>query len=730
MGQIKHTKIVFIVYKAGWWGCFDSLYRKLSQDDKNECYVIPVPYYKRKAKDNTIEDTISCCEADRLPVDIPVTDYNTIDLGELHPDIIYIHNPYDGQGSMDVVDTKYDSYHLKKCTDLLIYIPHMLYLDGVPEQFRNAPVYQNVDRIMFTNKVVANSIDRVSKEKHDISGSPLVDYIEKLSISKPDIPYEWKAMLPNGQDFNGKRVIFYHIGFTELYYGTERSIAKIKYVFDYMQTRKDVVFIWKPDLEIEARLSELPKGIANDFLRLKQRFLNDNLGILDTTEDEAVVAVLSDAYFGDYHPILNLFGLQGKPIYIVDKECRYIPTDDELCSVSFLDFIVEEDKIWFVADEYNLLCNMDLVTGETKVIDEIPNEKSAGVVNFCGIIKNDDKIYLNPFNSEAFIEYDLKKRQFFANYIPDALTNNFDYIIRYKNFIFLKPKKYPAIVRYQTITKEFMYYTDCIRELDQYVKPGDEQEPYFIWGVVVKDNKLMLASSKANIILEFDMDDGSHKLYEVGPYGSKYYGMGYDGENYWLIPYLGKSVVFWNHKTKQWKLFSDFSEEIGTNTIPYRSIIKHKDSILIMPFQANFGVEINITDHCFNKYDLQLPDPIGSFRSEYYQKAITPINVVKSWKLGVILVEAMYDSSIIIIDLLTGITRKFATRISINMVKYIKHRLIRQERDIATFPCLIRSDLSLGIIVDFCSSDALLINNREKSLYYSKIHDVNLHRWS
>jgi hypothetical protein len=712
MEQKRKRVIVFIVYKAGWWGCFDSIYRKLAEDGENECYVIPVPYYERQANDKAIDFSKRHYEADMLPKDVPVTDYQLFPLEKYTIDIMFIHNPYDDQNPLDSVDPKYYSDKLKPHASLLIYVPHLLYTDEVPEYMRRLLVYAHVDRILLAEESAKKAFAGVEKVKLKVEDSFWTDYIDRLNKNKPGIPKEWVPMLYGRTDFGGRRVVLYHVSYTDLLYGNEKTIQKIEYVLNYMKERKDGLFIWRTEPAIEGRLNELSPNVVKDYLRLKKKFMEERIGIYDTTENEYTVSVLADVYMGEKHPLMNLFGIQGKPIVLLDKECRYLPSDDELCSVSFLDCAVEGNDIWFVADRYNVLCRMDRTTGITEVIAEVPDEGKDKYTAYSGIIKEGNYIYLNPHQGDAFIVYDIVVKEIKKIYLPQFFEANFDYMVSYKDYIYLKPKRYPAIVGYNKVTGEFIFYTDWVEELGNYVTKEDEGEPYFLWGVVVVQEKMMLASSKANVVMEFNMETGEHKFYEVGPRGSKYFGMEYDGENYWTIPYKGNSIICWNFIKKRWFVYKGLIEPNFVG-IPYRNILKYKDSLLLFPYQVNNSLQINLPNKKVVKNKLNVPFQEGTYRSEFYEKASNTVYYFAKYiEEKVVLALAMYDCSIVVINLAQGNINKFPSRLSLKYVLEYYRKKIDKERNSTNKQFTISENYTLRVALDYC----LKRNNTEEEI--------------
>lgn len=118
----QKKEIVFLPYKASMWDSLESIWRAAAADQAQcNTYVVPIPYAERD-NDGTVRQWHN--EMDQFPSDVPVMDYRIFDLDRLHPDVIYIHNPYDGENFVTSLDAAYYSENLKKYTELLIYVPY------------------------------------------------------------------------------------------------------------------------------------------------------------------------------------------------------------------------------------------------------------------------------------------------------------------------------------------------------------------------------------------------------------------------------------------------------------------------------------------------------------------------------------------------------------------------------------------------------------------------------
>lgn len=91
--EIKEEIVaVFLPYKASMWDALESVWQAASEDKNCTAYVVPIPYYD-KNKDGSLGK--EHYEGGQYPSYVPVTSYKDLSLEELHPDLIFIHNPYD-----------------------------------------------------------------------------------------------------------------------------------------------------------------------------------------------------------------------------------------------------------------------------------------------------------------------------------------------------------------------------------------------------------------------------------------------------------------------------------------------------------------------------------------------------------------------------------------------------------------------------------------------------------
>ena len=121
---------VFLPYKASMWDSLESVWQAAEEDENCNAYVIPIPYYDRNPDGSFGEMHY---EGALYPEYVPITHYEEYDLKERRPDMIYIHNPYDGQNLVTSVHPAFYSDKLKQYTECLVYIPYFVLCDIIPD---------------------------------------------------------------------------------------------------------------------------------------------------------------------------------------------------------------------------------------------------------------------------------------------------------------------------------------------------------------------------------------------------------------------------------------------------------------------------------------------------------------------------------------------------------------------------------------------------------------------
>ncbi len=331
---IAREEIVFLPYKASMWDSMESVWMEARDDEYNDTYVIPVPYYERN-RDQSLGNMHY--EGDEYPDYVPITDWQSYAIEERRPDVIYIQNPYDDCNFVTCVHPRYFSRELKKYTDMLVYLPYFVGVgDYVEEHFCTMPGVMNADKVFVQSeavkKIYIKNIRKFEKENHcegrfgDLnrkivsSKSPKLDRIKRVIESgKLEIPEEWKVKIYSSTG-KRKKVILYNTTIAAFLKYSETYIGKLKSVLDLFRQEKEFVLLWRPHPLLENTIKSMRPDFYAEYMEVVRTYREENWGIYDETADIDRAIILSDAYFGDWSSVVEMYKLTKKPIMIQNCE--------------------------------------------------------------------------------------------------------------------------------------------------------------------------------------------------------------------------------------------------------------------------------------------------------------------------------------------------------------------------------------------------------------------------
>ncbi len=333
--DIKVKRVaVFLPYKASMWDSLESVWKAADTDAECDAYVIPVPYYD-KNPDGSFKE--AHYEGGEYPAYVPVTRYDAFDFEGIHPDMIFIHNPYDEYNYVTSVHPFFYAANLKKFTDNLIYIPYFVLNEVEPGSKRAAEAMENfcmVPGVFHADKVIVQSkamrqvyIDILAKAAGENSrklwekiilglGSPKFDKVTKGEKEESGLPEEWADILrkPDGKR---KKIILYNTSVTALLKYEDRMLKKMESVFQlFRENQSDAVLWWRPHPLIKATIESMRPQLYSEYEKTVRNYLKEGWGIYDDTADLNRAIRLSDAYYGDASSLVQLYQKTGRPIMI------------------------------------------------------------------------------------------------------------------------------------------------------------------------------------------------------------------------------------------------------------------------------------------------------------------------------------------------------------------------------------------------------------------------------
>lgn len=576
-------KIVFLPYKASMWDCMESIWEAAKEDKECMAYVVPVPYYE-KNKQGGIDKV--CYEGELFPNYVPITSYKNFSLEKETPDVIYIHNPFDGANFVTSVHPDYYSVKLKQYTDMLVYVPYyFMGAGGLPKTHLNLPAYQYADKIIVQDEVKAEELaEYVPEQKLEILGSPKVDRLLKLQRQKEEIlnhviPKAWQKKI------QGKKVVLFNISVSGILKNSDGAIEKIRYVLSRFEEREDVVLLWRPHPLIEATLKSMRPELYQQYIEIKENFVKKGNGILDNTADAGMSAIVADAYVGeDSSSIIHYFGVLGKPILFIEWDITEEISVEERTAFIPNDSFYDNGMLYFtpgITGMEHYLFQLDLKTGKLELENKLPGktQNKQGWGSYCDISYYDGRIILLPRNADEVYIYNRITNNAMKLILSEEVNvSKFSKIIEYKGKLFLVPRCYPAIVELDMKSFQIVEHKECIKDI---ICKNTEAEPRFLYANVVRDNLLYLALADKSQVLVFNMDNGEFVIKNVGDHDFGYLSMTYDETYFWLFSGKNNCLVRWKEESNETVTYDNVLDNAENGELGRGIILNKDDSVLL-----------------------------------------------------------------------------------------------------------------------------------------------------
>jgi len=656
--KTDRIEIVFLPYKASMWDTMESVWMAAKDDPQCDVYVITIPYYDVKP-DGSLGRMHY--EGHQFPDYVPVTDWTSYSIKDRHPDIIYIHNPYDEYNRVTRIHPDFFSRQLRNHTDMLVYIPYFVVSGNLPENFCVLPGTIYSHRVIAESEKIKNTYVKelqkfaiktgqsgVIKDINDkflVLGSPKYDKVANTNREDCVLPEAWKRLIyrPDG---SRKKVLLYNTSLNGILSGNENYISKLKYVLRYFRDRNDIVFFWRPHPLSVSTYSSMRPHLLNKYLQIVEEYRREGWGIYDDTSDLNRAIAISDAYYGDWSSLVALYRSVSKPVMI--QNCKVTDQIDKAAekeAIGFHDFYSDGENIWVASNNCNGLFKINIESMEAEYIGSFPGEFLQGMHLYRSVAKVGSKLYFTPFMARSIGIYDLETNRF--NTAPELrdkyIPFKFERSVVHDNCIYFLPQRYKAIVRYDAEKNEITYIDDHMSELiDRY---GEKYPIYFGGGVAVQNDKAYIPCRMKNAVLEIDMAGQKCKILDIGEKGEKFIFICSCFGYFWLVG-SKIAVTRWNPATGEIRRFASFPKGFKNEGIPFLNLTDYGRYILALHHQANMSVLVDVETGAMQEFSELAQDNItripGSWDGNYY--------FIKNLNQDYYIAVSKYDNAIVFID--------------------------------------------------------------------------------
>ena len=606
--KISKKEIFFLPYKASMWDSMESVWKAAAADNEHcNTYVVPIPYYDINS-DGSIGELH--CEADIFPDYVPVMDWHDFQLERLkalHPDAIFIHNPYDDVNVVTSVDKQYYSRELKNVTDYLCYIPYYATAGGMSENQAMLPAYKNADAIFVQAERLRDFFDESVRHKIVPLGSPKFDKIIGLEKNPCKLPKGWADKIKD------RKVYFFNTSLSGMLADPSAFLQKMAYVFNNFVGRKDVCLLWRPHPLMLPTLKSVREDAVYGYEKLRTDFIKSGIGIYDDTPQIETAISCSDVYIGDLGTsVTSLFGVAGKPIFALDNQIHELPGPDDWIGKAF-NRVVDDTGDWLITWN-NCLLHSPNHNHSYEFYCRLNEDQDGSYYN--RVIVKDDKIYVCPCSIQNILV--IKDRKI-INTIPLKNEDSREYLFTGAHLvgdkIFLIPLRYPAVVCID-IRDDTVSYIEGLKEFIS-MKQDDD---WLVGGSCVFKDKLYISAinSAKQIIITAEPSDV--EIRDISPNCSIGFNMLVPDEDYiWMYGAREQEIWKWNPIDDTLEKYSGFPEgftcyhpgaHYECDLLPLGFSAYNKDYLYIVPRWGNQFLKLNKATGEIVKWDTNFsPSP-------------------------------------------------------------------------------------------------------------------------
>lgn len=411
-------------------------------------------------------------------------------------------------------------------------------------------------------------------------------------------PDNWKEVV------RGKVVILYNTGVSSLMHLKEKQVEEMKWVFRVFQEHPEVVLWWRPHpLELSTLQSMLP-ALEEQYRELRQQYMEENIGILDESVDLNRAIAISDAYYGAWSSVAELYKAVKKPVLYENFKVTSVK------DVSFLPvtLCVKENEIWFIQLDSNKLVMVDRDTYEVRKMISLPSEPPfrSRLYNYH-IIDVGNSLLLLLGKSNQIYEYEMETD------IIKVHKPQLENFVFHSEVIIEKNGKLLMFPYDDSYILEYDYRTDAVdkRQLDR-IRAAKCYESI--------GEKVYLVDGKSNALYQYDLTDDSCSTVFVGEKDNKYWGVKKTGR-YWVLPHIDKQkITLWNERNGELAELTEFPERYAClEKFAYLDMFEKNGYIYIFPFYANMILEVDVENKVVNQ---AFPDIFFDTRYDFSSEEI------------------------------------------------------------------------------------------------------------
>ena len=248
-----------------------------------------------------------------------------------------------------------------------------------------------------------------------------------------------------------------------------------------------------------------------------------------------------------------------------------LPNIEEWSHPLFNQGVVVNDKCYLARSDKSGIFSWDMKSNNLKMI-HLDEDKVNSSYLYGIAVYYKDSIYFVPCIADSLLVYDLKKDIFRRYAINSDLCKIDSAASFYGGYIrdgklWMVPKGCHYVARFDMESKAFQYYDSFYTEIAPFY---NESWPHIVKTEAFARESIWMLLWESNVVVQFDLEDASTKVFTIGEDGEVLRNIEYDGEQFWLSNQYGEifswlpdesskreKIHIWNDREIRFKLVGD-----------------------------------------------------------------------------------------------------------------------------------------------------------------------------
>lgn len=307
----KNLRLLLIPYKRDMWDCLEGIYNIANNTEGCTVKVCPIPYTFRAIGNEPVrwflDDFSDVCSGNILEYQ------KKPKRGEY--DAILFHNPYDNANFVTSVHPAFYSNRLKGLSKLLCFVPY-----GIGDSMAKLmPGLVNADIVFTENEYITQEVTRQILEEGGTEEEAALICEKFILVGSTKFELNLNQQVPEEwiQKIKGKKVVLITTSLIPFLRDPATEMLNVNTVISEFSKKDDHVIIWREHPLMKPTILAMQPMYAESYGRFQRNFIEQELGIMDRTQDYRIAFSVADVLYSDPSSLTAIWRQTGKEIHIL-----------------------------------------------------------------------------------------------------------------------------------------------------------------------------------------------------------------------------------------------------------------------------------------------------------------------------------------------------------------------------------------------------------------------------